>query len=199
MSLADALAENMEFHTKQVRPTPAFRGYLTLGDPTQDLETSLSIDFHMYAKTYPQRPPTGKKWSALSEGPPSSSAGTKASHEVIMEMKYRKKPSGGTRTASENNNNNNDNTASTNTQGGEESMDVQQEQAEGEEIEPEALEKAFMFGKSIVTINSEIEAYLRLHTEPGMKILGFLSRDAVRYTTNHFDHPTNVGVTSLYI
>ncbi|KAG1310873.1 hypothetical protein G6F64_004237 [Rhizopus arrhizus] len=62
---------------KEVRPTPSYRGFLYLGNPTH--ENYLAISINMYLRVKEVKLPTADKYSKLSTGP---------SHAVTYETKY---------------------------------------------------------------------------------------------------------------
>lgn len=47
------------------------------------------------------------------------------------------------------------------------------------EVDANVLEKVYPFGKTLVKISADEEAYLKLDTSPGMWVYGFLSKSAV--------------------
>lgn len=159
------------FRTKEVRPTPSFRGYLTLGDVQKDPETALSISITMFARTYQPKQETATKVSALALAGPSTGEEEVRNRGVTIDKKYLKRKTNDNNTNAENSNNNNANNAS-------DAMDTSGDQEEVE-VPAETLEKAFWFGKSAVVIREDIEEYMRLKTTPGMAILGFLDESKV--------------------
>ena len=153
--LEDAIEESMQFHKKEVRPTPTFRGYLTIGDKTLFPDTSLSISISMYARTMEAKMPSAKKWSSLSQSTETKNDLGQESHQVVQESKYHvKAPS----TRPEN----------------EEEADATEEV-----VEKDMLAKAYKFGKTLVTITDQDEEFLKLKTEPSMTVIGIFSKHAV--------------------
>lgn len=68
MTLEEAYVITQEDMAKEVRPTPAFRGYLYLGDPHKS-EHVLGIPVFMFLRTKAISLPIGHKYSAYSNGP----------------------------------------------------------------------------------------------------------------------------------
>ncbi|KAI8144114.1 SPOC like C-terminal domain-containing protein [Fennellomyces sp. T-0311] len=154
MDLSEAIAESMQFHKKEIRPTPTFRGYLTIGNMTMFPDTSLSISIMMYARTMEAKMPSAKKWSSLSSVTDVQNANGQESHQVVQESKYRMKPSTARNEA-------------------EESADANEP-----EVEKAMLEKAYKFGKTLVTITDQDEEFLKLKTDASMVLLGTYSKNA---------------------
>lgn len=146
--------EMQRFRKKEVRPSPTYRGYLHLGDPATYPDTSLAISVNMYAHIYEAKVPTAKKWSAISRVVDSHNESGQLSHQVETEKKYTVKP------ADEANNEGEDTVMS-------------------KPVDEKDIQKAYRFGKTLITVSEEVEDYLKLHTEPEMTILGFYHSDAV--------------------
>lgn len=171
-SLSKALEEINAFRTKEVRPTPSFRGYLTLGDVQKDPETALSISVTMYTRTYQRKPETAAKVSALGLAGPTTGEEEIRNHGVTVDKIYKKQHRGNDKAANTGNNDNNNGEGTS-----ADAMDTSGH--EDVEVSPDSLERAFWFGKSAVVIRQDIEEYMRLKTTPGMAIMGFLDESKV--------------------
>ncbi|CEP12846.1 hypothetical protein [Parasitella parasitica] len=68
LSLQTAYEITQEDSAKEVRPTPAFRGYLYIGDPHENNHV-VGISINMYLRTKAVPLPRGHKYSAHSKGP----------------------------------------------------------------------------------------------------------------------------------
>ncbi|GAN08184.1 ku family DNA helicase [Mucor ambiguus] len=79
MTLEEAYVITQEDVAKEVRPMPAFRGYLYLGDPHKS-EHVLGIPVFMFLRTKTLSLPTGHKYSIHSSGP---------SHKVGPDVMYK--------------------------------------------------------------------------------------------------------------
>ena len=55
ISLQEAYQMTQEDYAKEVRPTPAYRGFLRLGDPS-DIDNNLSLSINMYLRTKELKP-----------------------------------------------------------------------------------------------------------------------------------------------
>ncbi|KAI8379437.1 SPOC like C-terminal domain-containing protein [Radiomyces spectabilis] len=181
-SLEEAYETASAFRTKEVRPTPAFRGFLQLGDPKQYPDTSLAISVFMYARTYEYRLPSAKKWSALSDTAEDLPA-SELTHQVTMERRYKLKPSNytgrkGTDADGDDNEADQGEPAASGA-GQQESTDndTSKQDEPGAEVAETDLERAYMYGKTVLKLSEEEERYLQLETEPGMTILGFFKAD----------------------
>ncbi|KAG9293780.1 hypothetical protein G9A89_019117 [Geosiphon pyriformis] len=138
---------------RAVKPTPVYKGFLTLGDVEEHPESSLSIPIEMYHKTSITRPPTAKKWSIPAE----MSTLRQKTHEVytskvhVIIEKSEDKNEG-----------------------------EKADEANQIEVPLEDLEKAYTFGKTIIPIPSYDEEVLGLHTIQSMCMLGFIKAEDYR-------------------
>ncbi|KAI9302799.1 SPOC like C-terminal domain-containing protein, partial [Cunninghamella echinulata] len=160
-SLSEAYESTQEFKTKEMRPTPIFRGFLHLGNNETYGTRALTASVNMYAYTSEVKPPAAKKWSTLSDLnlanreslSTSDSMATKPSYRVETERRYRIKNIGDISSTQ---------------------MDV-----DINALTDDAMEKAYCFGKSLVQVTREEEDALVLPTSPGMWIHGFYKKSAV--------------------
>ena len=67
ISLQEAYQMTQEDYAKEVRPTPAYRGFLRLGDPS-DIDNNLSLSINMYLRTKELKPASSTRASGLSKG-----------------------------------------------------------------------------------------------------------------------------------
>lgn len=146
--------EMQRFRKKEVRPTPTYRGYLHLGDPATYPDTSLAISVNMYAQVYEAKIPTAKKWSAISRVVDSHNESGQSSHQVEMEKAYAIKRA-------------------------DEGNDEGEDATMSKPVDEKDIQKAYRFGKTLITVSEEVEDYLKLHTEPEMTIIGFYHSNAV--------------------
>ncbi|KAF9917084.1 ATP-dependent DNA helicase II subunit 2 [Lobosporangium transversale] len=154
-SLSEALIQTSQFYSKKVKPTAVYRGTLDLGDPEQHPDTSLSIPVHMYPSTMVLKLPTAKKYSTLSENAAADDLPNGHTGNVNMSRTYKLKI-----------------TADMADGGGDMDVDT--------EVPADALEKAYMYGKTIVPIRAvDLEAY-KLRTAKSLTILGFFQSSTFR-------------------
>ncbi|KAG0239695.1 SPOC like C-terminal domain-containing protein [Mortierella sp. GBAus27b] len=152
-SLDEALDITSQFYSKKVKPTAVYRGALTLGDPETHFEAALSIPVHMYPSTMVVKLPSAKKYSILSEGAGGDDLPEGHTGLVNMSRTYKVK--------------------------------VTADMADGEtdadtEVPGDALEKAYMYGKTIVPIRAvDLDAY-KLRTAKSLTILGFFAASTFR-------------------
>ncbi|KAF9276786.1 X-ray repair cross-complementing protein 5 [Mortierella alpina] len=146
-SLEEATEQLSEFHTKKVKPTAVYRGTLDLGDPESHPDASLSIPVHMYPATMVLKLPTAKKYSKLSESVSADDLPDGHTGNVNLSRAYKLKVTADM------------------ADGDTDSEDV--------EVPADSLEKAYMYGKTIVPIRAvDLEAY-KLRTAKSLTILGF--------------------------
>ncbi|KAF9986533.1 ATP-dependent DNA helicase II subunit 2 [Mortierella antarctica] len=146
-SLEEATEQLSEFHTKKVKPTAVYRGTLDLGDPESHPDASLSIPVHMYPSTMIMKIPTAKKYSKLSESVSADELPDGHTGNVNLSRAYKLKVT----------------------------ADMADGDADSEDVEvpADSLEKAYMYGKTIVPIRAvDLEAY-KLRTAKSLTILGF--------------------------
>lgn len=166
LSQEEALHELHNFRPKVVRPTPIFRGFLTLGDTSHVNDAALSISVTMYVTTMVQRPPGSKKYSALSNQPAKETGthivNTKREHKVKNKpIAEDERPEGEAIPDADN---------------------LEQDLPD-EKVDESTIVSAGVFGKTLVPIGPEEEEVLKLKARPGMEILGLLSADAVSIHT----------------
>ncbi|KAF9979160.1 ATP-dependent DNA helicase II subunit 2 [Actinomortierella ambigua] len=152
-ALDEAVDMLTQFQTRKVKPTAVFRGTLDLGDRETHPDASLSIPIHMFARTMVARLPTAKKYSTVAEH---LSAEELPEHGftglVNMQRQFKLKPLPG-----------DDDTL------GEET-----------EVAEEDVERAYMYGKTIVPIRAVDQDSFKLRTSRGMSILGFFPAHTFR-------------------
>lgn len=152
-SLDEALDITSQFYSKKVKPTAVYRGTLDLGDPATHAGAAISIPVHMYPSTMVVKLPTSKKYSILSEGAAADDLPEGHTGTVNMSRTYKLKITADT---------------------AEGDMDTDTE------VPADALEKAYMYGKTIVPIRAvDIDAY-KLRTAKSLTILGFFAASTVR-------------------
>ena len=183
--LFDAIEESRQFHKKEVRPTPVYRGYLSFGDSARFPDTSLAISINMYARVMEAKVPSAKKWSSVSNVTDSKTDDGRESHQVVSESTYRIK-------AKENNNANNNNKNNNDEDNDDNGEDVREnndkgdrgdddEDEEVQEVEKSTLEKAYRFGKNMVVVSEETEQHLKLKTDPSMTVIAIYPNKAVSF------------------
>ncbi|KAF9433138.1 ATP-dependent DNA helicase II subunit 2 [Entomortierella beljakovae] len=152
-SIDEAIYITQQFHSKKVKPTAVYRGTLDLGDKEGHSETSLSIPVHMFPGTMVAKLPTGKKYSILSDSVPEDELPDGHTGMVNQSRTYKLKVTA--------------DMASGNME-------------EDTEVPADALEKAYMYGKTIVPIRAvDLDAY-KLRTAKGLAILGFFASSTFR-------------------
>ncbi|KAG0258959.1 ATP-dependent DNA helicase II subunit 2 [Mortierella polycephala] len=147
-SLDEALDISSQFYAKKVKPTAVYRGTLDLGDPERHPGESLSIPVHMFPSTMVAKLPTAKKYSVLSDSVTGDSLPDGHTGNVNLSRTYKLK-------------------VTADTADGDMDADI--------EVPADALEKAYMYGKTIVPIRAvDLEAY-KLRTAKSLTILGFFA------------------------
>ncbi|KAJ3279068.1 X-ray repair cross-complementing protein 5 [Borealophlyctis nickersoniae] len=147
-------AEALErFRSKQVKPVTLFRENLTLGDPEAHPDACLQIPVWAYNKTTELKLPSAKKWSALSEQIPEGERQPATYGGVDMNRTYK--------------------LAQLDADAGGDGKD------DDEEIDEEETIKAYRYGKTLVPFSRMDEEQMKLGTEKGMSILGFVKLEQV--------------------
>ena len=164
-SEADFLLDQLR--AKSVRPSKIAIP-LSLGDPDTHPESSLSLTVHVYTKTMELKIPSAKKFSGVAEQLPEDQRSGEMFGGVDILRKYQLvQPDA------------DDNV------GGDE---------EGHEIDVEETIKAYRYGKTLVPFSEEDEAAMKLRTEKGLAILGF-----VKMTKVGSDLSFQVGAGRIHI
>jgi len=155
--LDEALDLTSQFYTKKVKPTAVYRGTLDLGDPEDNPDAALSIPVHMYPSTMVARIPIAKKFSVLSENAAVEDlVGEGRTGMVNLSRTYKLKVTA-------------------------DMASGDSEADEVTEVPAEALEKAYMYGKTIIPIRAvDLDAF-KLRTAKGLTILGFFSASTVSW------------------
>ncbi|KAI8590134.1 SPOC like C-terminal domain-containing protein [Geranomyces variabilis] len=148
--------------SREVRPSPVFRGPLVIGDTELYPERSISIPVAAYNKTAQATLPTAKKWSSLAENIPDAPRMDESFGRVDMERKYKF-------VAAEDLDPNNVDAGAATGAPDEEDADVDKAD----------LVKAYKYGKTLVPLSAEDEAAMKLRTVKGMSIIGFVKRELV--------------------
>ncbi|KAF9361439.1 ATP-dependent DNA helicase II subunit 2 [Mortierella sp. AD094] len=152
-SIDEALDITSQFYSKKVKPTAVYRGTLDLGDPEDHSDASLSIPVQMFPSTMVAKLPLAKKYSILSESAAADDLPGGHTGFVNQSRTYKLK--------------------------------VTADMADGNmeedtEVPADALEKAYMYGKTIVPIRAvDLDAY-KLRTAKGLTILGFFASSTFR-------------------
>ncbi|KAF8944812.1 ATP-dependent DNA helicase II subunit 2 [Haplosporangium gracile] len=147
-SLDEAQDLTSQFNSKKVKPAAVYRGTLDLGDSEKFPDASLAIPVHMYGRTMQAKIPTAKKFSILSESAAEDNLPGGRTGMVNASRTYKLKVAGDM---------------------------ANQEMEEDTEVPEDALEKAFMYGKTIVPIRAVDMEALKLSTVKSLTILGFFA------------------------
>jgi hypothetical protein len=174
--LQEAYESALGMKAKEVKPTTSFRGCLNIGDTINHTDRSVAISVHMYPYVMEAKAPAAKKWSTLSNLAQSDGSSTSdlppLSHAVQMIRKYVVKNSDTTDQQSHT-----DTAKDGDTPMGDGHPGMRDNKSD--EVDANVLEKVYPFGKTLVKITADEEAYLKQSTSPGMWVYGFLSKSAV--------------------
>lgn len=154
-SLDEAQDLTSQFYSKKVKPAAVYRGTLDLGDSEKFPDASLAIPVHMYGRTMQAKIPTAKKFSVLSESAAEDNLTGGRTGMVNASRTYKLKVAGDM---------------------------AAQDMEEDTEVPEDALEKAFMYGKTIVPIRAVDMEALKLSTVKSLTILGFFASSTVSQT-----------------
>ncbi|KAI9009701.1 SPOC like C-terminal domain-containing protein [Gaertneriomyces semiglobifer] len=158
-----------QLRSKSVKPVTVFRGNLTLGDVEQQPTKAVSISIHAYNKTSEMKLPSAKKWSSVAEGM-SDMRGDPAFGTVGMEREYH---------AAEDDVMNNDGTTGTTGAGPSDHGEGDEGTVRRKGLQNSELVRAYRYGKTLVPFTAEDEEAMKLRTQKGMSILGFLPQSRV--------------------
>ncbi|CAG8576643.1 10731_t:CDS:2 [Acaulospora colombiana] len=84
-SMEEALRQLSKPYIRPVRPTPIYRGTLTLGDFEKNPQSSLMFNIEMYNRTTKAKPLQAKKYSSIAE---TSTSNDKKTYEVNVSKSY---------------------------------------------------------------------------------------------------------------
>ncbi|KAI8609215.1 SPOC like C-terminal domain-containing protein [Chytriomyces sp. MP71] len=151
----EALALLGELRAKSVKPTTLIRHTLTLGDPFESTDTSISISVWAYAKVKEAKLPSAKKWSRV------GAEAVDAAHElfkgeVVMERSYRLKDIPV-----------------------DERADMDGESPDDIELSKDDLIRAYKYGKDLIPFSEEDRDAMKLMSSKGFSIIGFVKKSEV--------------------
>lgn len=155
-TLAQAIDELQIPRIKSVRPTPNYKGYLTLGNPEQ-FDDAFTIDVERYPKTMKASAPTASKF-AVRDGVPDATqssgtlsngtAGTQTGGDDLTDVKTTS------------------------------SYQVRDEEAPGgkRDVTRDELSKGYEYGSTAVHISESDQNVTQFETKQGLDILGFVDK-----------------------
>ncbi|KAK4507775.1 hypothetical protein PRZ48_001510 [Zasmidium cellare] len=154
-TLAQAVDELQIPRTKSVKPTPTFKGLLTLGNPEM-FEDSLTIDVERYAKTMKASPPSASSF-AVRDGVSDATQSTA--------------------TLSNGEGGGQDGDGLSNIQRTF-TYQVDDEDAPGgkRDLQRDELSKGYEYGRTAVHISESDQNVVRFETQPGLDIIGFVEK-----------------------
>ncbi|KAG8625006.1 hypothetical protein KVT40_006757 [Elsinoe batatas] len=148
-TLAQAVDEINVPRIKSVRPTPSYKGYLTLGDP-EKYDSAMSIDVERYPKVMVAKAPSASSFVIRSEATQmESSANGDSGADGLAAVKRSR------------------------------TYQVPDETAPGgrKEVSEEDLAKGFAYGSTAVHIAESDQAVTTFETKPGLSIIGFVAKE----------------------
>lgn len=163
-TLAEAVDQLQIPRLKEVRPTPSYKGVLTLGDP-ETYESTLSIDVERYPCTMLAKPPTASSFAIRTDAGTGSTAGlsTQSSHTITGEDHPMT-----------------DLAAVRNQRVYQ--VDEQGESGAKKNVEMDELERGYEYGRTAVHISESDMNIVKLETKQSLSIIGFVkAEDFERY------------------
>ena len=158
-TLAQAIDELEQPRVRHTKPTPLFRGQLTLGDPDNKYGDTLSIDVERYPRTMIRRPPTASSYAV------SSQRNTQASTAMMPDVGGDGEPT--------------DPALSNTTTSRVYMVDDPTDPSGKREVDFEDLAKGYEYGRSAVPISDSDWNVTKLETKAGLEIVGFIPTDNV--------------------
>ncbi|KAJ3201024.1 ribosomal protein S14, S11 [Entophlyctis luteolus] len=154
-SATEALSILSGLRPKSVRPTTLVRCSMTLGNPFENMDASLSFPVWAYAKIKEAKLPSAKKWSRVG-AEAADVADEYAKGEVVMERTYKIKD---LRLDDE---------------------DDFDKIADTVELDKNDLIRAYKYGKDLIPFAEEDREAMKLRTTKGFSILGFVRKSEVQ-------------------
>ncbi|KAJ3340509.1 ribosomal protein S14, S11 [Entophlyctis luteolus] len=154
-SATEALSILSGLRPKSVRPTTLIRCSMTLGNPFENMDASLSFPVWAYAKIKEAKLPSAKKWSRVG-AEAADVADEYAKGEVVMERTYKIKD---LRLDDE---------------------DDFDKIADTVELDKNDLIRAYKYGKDLIPFAEEDREAMKLRTTKGFSILGFVRKSEVQ-------------------
>ncbi|KAF9690959.1 hypothetical protein EKO04_011122 [Ascochyta lentis] len=152
-TLAEAIEQLDIPRLKQTRPTPSFKGQLTLGGPPDEFDATLSIDVERYPCTMLAKPPTASSFVVRTDlaaaGPSDQSSATIVGEDHPMS----------------------DLTAVRHQRGYQ--IDDPSEPGTKKNVEMDELEKGYEYGRTAVHIAESDFNVVKLRTSPSLQLVGF--------------------------
>ncbi|KAI9101648.1 SPOC like C-terminal domain-containing protein [Phlyctochytrium arcticum] len=164
----EALDTLNALRSKQVKPVTLLQGMLTLGDPDKHPDESFQIPIQVYSKTMEIKLPSAKKWSAIAESIPADDRDEVTYGAVEMHRSYKLAVGDDLDLGS-----------GSNMAGSSSSSSSHNPAGSSEEIPKDDLVKAYKYGKTLVPFSAADEEAMKLVTDKGMSILGFVKRDQI--------------------
>ncbi|KAF2201806.1 SPOC domain-like protein [Delitschia confertaspora ATCC 74209] len=153
-TLAEAVEQTALPRVKEVRPTPNYKGTLTLGNPA-DYDATLTIDVERYPCTMIAKPPTASRFVVRTD-----LAGALVETQSTATVVGDDHDEGGQLAAVRN----------------QRVYKVENPDEPGAmmNVEPEDLEKGYEYGRTAVHISESDSNVVKLETEQGLEIIGFV-------------------------
>ncbi|KAL1600570.1 ATP-dependent DNA helicase yku80 [Paraconiothyrium brasiliense] len=154
-TLAEAIEQLAIPRIKDTRPTPSYRGTLTLGD-SQTYDATITIDVERYPCIMPAKPPTASSFVVRTDLG-GVGASTQSSHTIVGDGDY---PMDGQLSAVRNQR--------------VYQVDNPDEPGEKMNVEPDDLERGFEYGRTAVHISESDANVVKLENDPSLQLLGFI-------------------------
>ncbi|KAH7070446.1 ATP-dependent DNA helicase-like protein II [Paraphoma chrysanthemicola] len=154
-TIAEAVDQLAIPRLKEVRPTPSYKGDLTLGDPKK-YDATITIDVERYPCTMLAKPPTASSFAMRTDG--GAGPSTESSNTIVGEDHPMT-----------------DLSAVRNQRVYQ--VDNQDEPGTKKNVELDELEKGYEYGRTAVHISESDMNVVKLETEPSLSIIGFVKAE----------------------
>ncbi|KAF1958233.1 SPOC domain-like protein [Byssothecium circinans] len=151
-TLEEAIEQLQIPRIKEVRPTPSYRGTLTLGDAVKYTAT-LTIDVERYPCTMVAKPPSASSFAVRTDlaGSSTQSTGTVVGDDHPMDGQL---------------------SAVRNQRVYQ--VDNPDDPGQKMNVEPEDLERGYEYGRTAVHISNSDAGVVNIETQPGLELIGFM-------------------------
>lgn len=160
-TLAEAVDQTDIPRVKDTRPTPSYRGTLTLGDSV-NYEATLTIDVERYPCTMIARPPTASRFVVKED------MGAPEATQSSVTMGDDDPNAGGPLAAVRNQR--------------VYQVDDPDEPGGKINVEPDDLERGYEYGRTAVHISESDRTVIDFVSQPGLEIIGFVDQQQVSFT-----------------
>jgi ATP-dependent DNA helicase 2 subunit 2 len=174
-TLAEAIEQLAIPRLKETRPTPSYRGTLTLGN-LAEYEATLTIDVERYPCTMIAKPPTASSFVVRTDLGSAPGASTQSSATMLGDGEHT----------------NGELSAVRNQRAYQ--VDNPEEPGTKMNVGMDELERGYEYGRTAVHINEADSNIVKIENSPALELIGFVAKAKVSSTIEHRFTPTNLHV-----